>query len=180
MESFIFWKVTFGDLISILTLIVTVWIAYTVQTNLTKSRFIREHFIENTARIHDNYISFFNKLYNGTLTAKEIKDWLKSMSLRVKSLEAFIAGYYKISGGRLSELHAGFQQFITAEDEFNNQYNSDAVVFSSDVKAKLLKYQGDLSDGFTHRIIEINSAKERQRRKIRSFLDSMNEKQKKD
>lgn len=82
--DFVFWKVTFGDIVSILTLLVTVWIAKTVQESLTKSRYIREHFIKDTIRLKEDYISFINDIYKGKLAAKEIKDWLKFMSLNVQ------------------------------------------------------------------------------------------------
>lgn len=169
--DFVFWKVTFGDIVSILTLLVTVWIAKTVQESLTKSRYIREHFIKDTIRLKEDYISFINDIYKGKLAAKEIKDWLKFMSLSVKSLEGFVSAYYDIPKGKLIELHSEFQQFITAEDDFNNQFKEEVVSFSTETKSQFLKRQSHISDAFTRIIIEINSAKELRKKKSISLAD---------
>lgn len=177
MDAFVFWKVTVSDLISIVTLAVTIWIAIKVQSSLTKSRYIREYFIKDAVRYKEDYISFINILYTEGTSAKEIKDWLKFMSLSVKSLEHFISGCYNIPKGKLTNLHAEFQQFITAEDDFNSQYQNERVIFSSDVKAKLLKHQSEISNAFTQMVIEVNSAKEYNKKKMRSFIGAFREKQ---
>lgn len=166
MDQFIFWKVTVSDIISLSGLIVTIWIAKTVKINLTKSRFIREHFIHETSQLRDEYRRLFSQLYSGKLSAKVIKDRLKVLTLRIKSLEMFVHIYYKIQGDKLGDAHAKFQQFITAEDDFNNQYSKKTVNFSSEVKTKIFKYQKDISDAITHRIIDINSSKSNSKHKI--------------
>lgn len=173
MDAFVFWKVTVGDLISIITLGVTIWIAIKVQASLTKSRYIREYFIKNIVQYKDDYICFIKKLYNGEVSAKEIKDWLKFMSLNIKSLERFVSGCYDIPKGIFKNSHAEFQQFLTAEEDFNNQYQKDVVTFSSEVKSKLLKYQSEMSEAFNQMVIEINSAKEFNKYKIHSFMQSI-------
>lgn len=172
MDAFVFWKVTVADLISIVTLGVTIWIAIKVQSSLTKSRYIREYFIKDAVRYKEDYLTFINILYTDGASAKEIKDWLKFMSLTVTSFEHFITGCYDIPKGKLLNLHAEFQQFITAEDDFNNQYKNDKVIFSAEVKTKLLKHQKDISNAFMQMVIEINSAKEYNKKKIRSFMES--------
>ena len=94
------------------------------------------------------------------------------MSLTVTSFEHFITGCYDIPKGKLLNLHAEFQQFITAEDDFNNQYKNDKVIFSPEVKTKLLKHQKDISNAFMQMVIEINSAKEYNKKRIRLFMES--------
>ena len=82
------------DWISIVNIIITsvigVWIAVAVQNNLTKSRYLKEYFINEIKEIRDLYKSFVNHLYVGDKSAKDVKEWFKIMSERVQNLDKFL------------------------------------------------------------------------------------------
>lgn len=151
-----------SDIISIIDIVITtivgIWLAIGVQRSLTKNRYLREYFINELNNIREEYRCFFADIYSGTIDAKTIKDRLKIMSLRIGSFDKYIHLEYKIKASLLKDAHADFQQYITGEDEFNNQYNNDTVIFSSNIKTELLRKQGDIFEKITIRAIDINSA----------------------
>ena len=151
-----------SDIISIVDIAITtfvgIWLAIGVQRSLTKNRYLREYFINELNNIREEYRSFFVDIYSGALSAKTIKDRLKIMSLRIGSFDKYIHQEYKINASLLKDAHVDFQQYITGDDEFNNQYNNDTVTFSSNVKTELLRKQGDIFEKITIRAIDINSA----------------------
>lgn len=155
-------QLTTSDIISIcdiaITSILGLWIAIGVQRSLTKNRYLREYFISELNNIRDEYKLFFNDIYEDKLNAKSIKDRLKVMSIRIVSFDNNIHQIYKLDACLLKDEHADIQQYITGEDEFNQQYANDTISFSSTVKSEILKRQSQLVNSITRRVIDINSA----------------------
>lgn len=158
-----------SDWIGVVDIIVTsligIWIAVIVQHNLTKNRFLKEHFINEIKDIRDLYKSFVNELYKNKISAIDIKDWLKIMSERVKNMELFLHDNYKIDNSLIITKHAEVQQKITNMEEYNENYKEPTIRFSDSSKNDILKLHSELSCVLTQRVIDINSAKKRRRRK---------------
>lgn len=154
---------TNSDIISIVDIIVSaaigIWIGTSVQKNLTKKRYLREYFIGELNSIRQEYKDLFSDIIFEKLNAITIKDRLKIMSARILSFDRYTRQIYDIKESLLKDEHAEFQQYITGHDEFNEQYQSEIVKFSSPTKTEILKRQCSFSDIITQCIIEINKAK---------------------
>ena len=116
------------------------------QYRLTKNRYLREYFISELNNIRDEYKLFFSDIYESRLNAKSIKDRLKVMNVRIDSFERSIHSIYKLDNFsiQIKKVHIEIQQYITGEDEFNQQYKNDAVSFSSAIKSDILRKQSEL------------------------------------
>ena len=148
------------DIIGIITTsVIGIWIGTGVQKSLTKKRYLRDYFIGELSAIREEYRSLFSDIIFEKLDSKTIKDRLKIMSARINSFDKYISTTFKIDDNELKNEHANFQQFITGEDEFNQQYNNDKVRFSSPIKTEILKRQNIFSDVITQCVIDINNAK---------------------
>lgn len=143
----------------IVTLGLGTWIAYLIQNNVTKSRYVREYFIEELCEIKSDYAILFRELYNSEISAKTVSSRLKILSCRIQNLDVFIHQSYKLENSLLKDAHANFQQYITGTDEFNNQYSEDAITFSANTKTLLSREQSALVKAITQRVLDINSAK---------------------
>jgi hypothetical protein len=156
-----------SDWISIAGIIVTagigIWIAVTVQNNLTKSRYLKEYFIVEVKDIRDLYKSFLDQLYKNKMSAPDIKDWFKIMSERVQNLDKFLRDKYKINESSIVNKHAEIQQKITSMDEFNENYKEPTIAFTNASKNEILKLHSELSCVLTQRVIDINDAKKRRK-----------------
>lgn len=159
-----------SDIISICDIVITsilgIWIAVGVQRSLTKNRYLREYFISELNNIRDEYKQFFSDIYESRLNAKSIKDRLKVINVRIDSFERSIYSIYKLDDFsiQIKKVHIEIQQYITGEDEFNQQYKNDVVSFSSAIKSDILKKQSELVEAITHSVIAINSAHRRCRK----------------
>ncbi|WCF99841.1 hypothetical protein [Porphyromonas gingivalis] len=159
-----------SDWIAVVEIIVTsaigIWVAITVQNNLTKSRYLKEYFINEVKDIRDLYKSFINRLYKSEISAIDIKDWFKVMSERTQNLDKFLGEEYcKFDSFLIVSKHAEIQQTITSMDEFNENYKEPTISFANSSKKEILKLHSELSCVLTQRIIDINSAKKRKRKK---------------
>lgn len=158
-----------SDWIGVVDIIVTsaigVWIAVSVQNNLTKSRYLKEHFINEVKDIRDLYKSFVNQLYKNKISAINIKDWFKVMSERIQNLDKFLCKEYQNCNTSIVSKHAEIQQKITSMDEFNENYKEPAITFTNSSQNEILKLHSELSCALTQSVIDINSAKKRRKRK---------------
>jgi len=145
----------------IVTSVIGIWIAVAVQNNLTKSRYLKEYFINEVKDIRDLYKSFINQLYRNKISATDIKDWFKIMSERTRTLDKFLHEKYKIDNSLIVQKHAEIQQTITNMDEFNEDYKKKTISFTNSSKNDILKLHSELSCVLTQRVIDINSAKNR-------------------
>jgi hypothetical protein len=145
----------------IVTSVIGIWIAVAVQNNLTKSRYLKEYFINEVKDIRDLYKSFVNQLYRNKISATDIKDWFKIMSERTQNLDKFLHNKYQIDNSLIVSKHAEIQQKITSMDEFNEHYKEIVVSFANSSKNEILKLHSELSCVLTQRVIDINSAKNR-------------------
>jgi hypothetical protein len=147
----------------IVTSVIGIWIAVAVQNNLTKSRYLKEYFINDVKDIRDLYKTFVNHLYKGDKSAKDIKDWFKIMSERTQNLDKFLHEKYKIDNSLIVSKHAEIQQRITSLDEFNENYNKPTIAFTNPSKNEILKLHSELSCVLTQRVIDINGARNRRK-----------------
>lgn len=163
MDNFIFWKITFSDIISFIGLCFTIWIAIVVQRGFTQSRYIREYFINELKIIGEDYKCLFNSLYSSEIGAAELKNKLKLISMHILSIENFIKSYYKIEYLEMYSIHSDFQQFITSGEDFNEQYKSTVIKFSVNTRYEIEKLQKKIVCAITTIIITVNSAHENNR-----------------
>lgn len=161
MDSFIFWKVTVSDILQFVGLIVTMWIAIVVQKKLTKNCYLKDYFINEIKDLRNEYRILFADIQSSKLNSKTIKDRVKIISLRIKTIEDYSTRYFSIESSNLKLLHSEFQQFITGTDDFNNQYKKITITFSDMTITKILEYQKDIVDELTLCVININNASKR-------------------
>ncbi|MDR3046879.1 MAG: hypothetical protein LBU51_04590 [Bacteroidales bacterium] len=166
-QELILYGLQISDWIGIVEIVVTsvigIWIAVAVQNNLTKSRYLKEYFINEVKEIRDLYKSFVNHLYKGDKSATDIKDWFKIMSERTQNLDKFLHQKYKIDDSLIKSKHAEIQQKVTDYDEFNENYKEPTVKFTNSSKNDILKLHSELSCVLTQRVIDINAAKNRRK-----------------
>jgi hypothetical protein len=164
-QELIIWGLQISDWIAILEIIVTsvigVWIAIAVQNNLTKSRYLKEYFINEVKDVRDLYKVFVNQLYKSQISSPDIKDWLKIMSERTRTLDKFLHEKYQIDNSLIVQKHAEIQQTITNMDEFNEDYKKKTISFTNSSKNDILKLHSELTCTLTQRVIDINGAKNR-------------------
>lgn len=161
-----------SDYIAIVNILVTggigLWIALFIQNNITKERFEKEHFINEVKEVKDLYKIFINKLYKGSMNAKDIKEWFKVMTGKIKSLEACIEERFEVDGASVATKHAEIQQKVTILEEYNENYKLDRVVFKESSKNDILVLHTALSNVITEKIIGINSAKKKKRKSCKN------------
>lgn len=134
-------------------------IAYLVQRNHAKSRYIREYFIGELKDIKDGYTTLFKEIYDGGISANHLKARLKIISCRISNLDCFIHQTYVIEKSLVKDVHFKFQQEITDTNEFNSQFKEPCLSFEPSTISRLVQLHTDIVKSITQRVLDINSAK---------------------
>lgn len=158
MNEFVFWKVTIGDIIAFLSLLITIYIAWVVQQTLTRNRYLREYFITELKILRDDYSLFFKDLYQGQFSARSIIDRLKVFSIRVTQLDKHLQSCFKLKPNHFSTQMFEIQSYITSCDEFNSNYRANNIHLKGRTWSEIYKKRSDIINEMTNLIIEINKA----------------------
>lgn len=153
-----FWKITVADIIQFSWLLATILIAFVVNKNFTKGRYIKEFFINELKYIRDDYKNLFSDIYSSKLNAVNIKDRLKILSNRINMLNTCVKHNLKVNNHDFISSHSEFQMFITGDDEFNTHYKDSQLNFSDTTKTKIMSYQKKIIEKISQYIIDINNA----------------------
>lgn len=154
-----------SDYISIVEIIVTsgigIYIATSIQRNFTKSRCLRDYFMHELSALQEDYRMFAYKMLSNELDAKTIKNRFKNFSERIVTIDKFMHQNFEIDGSLIKDAHSKFQQEATGQDEYNNQFKKERVVFENRTISILTSFHSDVAESITSRIISINEAKQK-------------------
>jgi hypothetical protein len=154
---------TTTETIAVINILVTstvgIWIARSVQNNLSKTRYLKDYYIQEVKEIRELYKCFFDEMYNGKLSAIYIKDWFKIMSFRINNLNEFLQKTYKFSNSIIKDKHFEIQNSITRSEIYNEKYKDTKLVFDDASKSEMLKQNAELTKVFMQRVLDINNAK---------------------
>lgn len=157
MDQFIFWKVTIGDLIQVLSLLVTIWIAIVVQKNLSRKQYLKKFFIDEISNIREEYKAFILALLENSVSSKQIINKFKILSCRIRVLGKNLSRCYDYRLSDLKEAHFQFQQNITGLDDVNQQYEDEVVSFSESSKREIYRLHEKLIEEIENLVIDVSN-----------------------
>ena len=155
-------KIDTPEILSIIDITVTaalgVYVVWVIQSKLTRNRAIKDYYISELIEVKKLYSSFFNKLYKNEYKAKDLKNWFKILSNRIRILEENIGCSFKTDSLQLLEEHSKIQIYITNLEEFNNSWLKK-VIFKDQTKNEILNYYTDFNNIIHKSIVKVNMAK---------------------
>lgn len=154
---------TLSDLLTFFDIIVTalvgIHIATSIQNNFAKKRALKDYFISELTVLLSDYRHFVNEIWSAKLNSKSVKDTFKVLSGRIDSLDRFLHENFTLEQSLIKDAHVKFQQEATGVDELGDQYNNEFLTLKPETKARLMPYHNELADAITRRVIDINQAK---------------------
>lgn len=148
---------TLADII--ITAVVGIWIATTIQNNFAKTRALKDYFISELTVLQSDYRDFVSKIWNSELDAKSIKDTFKILSARIDTLNDLMHKTFKINNAIIKDAHVKFQQELTGVEELGEQYNERFVTLLNTTKTMLMPLHNKIIEAITERVIDINKSK---------------------
>lgn len=164
-----------SDFLAILDIVVTVLIGFVIthmfSVRDSRTRAIKDYYIQELASIKSEIDVFYSKLFKGELEAKEIIGWHSGVRNRVENFDAAVRKAFKIYEANIGrELFRNYK-IITSKDDFNANFNNGKIVFKASSKIAIGKNQKELYMLIERTLYDINNVRPRDylNRKRREF-----------
>lgn len=154
-----------SDLLSILDIVVTVVIGFVithmVSVRDSRTRAIKDYYIQELAAIKSEINNFYSSLFKGELEAKEIIGWYSAIRNRIDSFEQAVRKTFTIYEGSIAKKLFLNYKYITNSNDFNSNYNQGKIKFRAATKIAIGKNEKQLYMLVERTLYDINNVRAR-------------------
>ena len=127
-----------SDLLAILDIVVTIVVGYVithmVSVRDSRTRAIKDYYIQELAAIKSEINNFYASLFKGELEAKEIISWYSAIRNRIDSFDQAVRKTFTIYEGSIAKKLFLNYKYITNSNDFNTNYNQGKINFRAATK----------------------------------------------
>lgn len=154
-----------SDFLAILDIVVTVLIGFVI-THLvavrdSRTRAIKDYYIQELASIKNDINLFYSELLKGELEAKDIIGWYSATRNRVSVFDTAIRKTFRINEGKIAQKLFLNYKNITDSIDFNNNYNQGKIIFEASTKRAIGKNEKQLYMLIERTLYDINNVRAR-------------------
>lgn len=154
-----------SDFLSILDIVITVLIGFVI-THLvsvrdSRTRAIKDYYIQELASIKTEINLFYSKLYKGEYEAKDIIGWHTSIKNRVNSFDKAVRITFRLYDESLKERLFLNYKHITGSNDFNANYSNGKITFGGKAKRDIGQDERKLYLLIDRTLYDINNSRVR-------------------
>jgi hypothetical protein len=153
-------KLSITDIINIISILMDssliIYISYKFQKSINNKRTLKDILILEIKEIRQQHDEFYKSLLKGTQNAKDIKQWLKLMTIKINSISPFLKEY-KIDNMCFNPYTVELREIITESDDFQRGYNYKMITFDNDFKKEIFNFHNKNNKVFLEVILKINN-----------------------
>lgn len=154
-----------SDLLAILDIVVTVVIGFVithmVSVRDSRTRAIKDYYIQELAAIKSEINNFYASLFKGELEAKEIIGWYSAIRNRIDSFDKAVRKTFTIYEGSITKKLFLNYKYITNSNEFNSNYYQGKINFRAATKNAIGKNEKQLYMLVERTLYDINNVRAR-------------------
>ena len=154
-----------SDLLAILDIVVTVVIGFVithmVSVRDSRTRAIKDYYIQELAAIKSEINNFYASLFKGELDAKEIIGWYSAIRNRIDSFDQAVRKTFTIYEGSIAKKLFLNYKYITNSNDFNSNYNQGKIKFRAATKIAIGKNEKQLYMLVERTLYDINNVRAR-------------------
>lgn len=151
-----------SDFLSILDIVVTILIGFvithTVSVRDTRTRAIKDYYIQELTEIKAEINGFYSDLFKGKLSAKDIIGWNSAIKNRVASFDKAVRKTFALYVPAISKRLFVNHKHITGMDCFNENYSKETIVFDGASKNRIGREERILYEVIERTLYDINNA----------------------
>ena len=154
-----------ADFLAILDIIVTVLIGFVithmVSVRDSRTRAIKDYYIQELADVKSEINDFYSRLYKGELGAQDIIGWYSAIRNRIDNFDKAVRKTFRIYEANIAQKIFYNYKFITNSTDFNVNYNKDKIKFKTATKIAIGKNQKQLYMLIERTLYDINNVRAR-------------------
>lgn len=164
-----------SDFLAIIDILVTVLIGFVithmVSVRDSRTRAIKDYYIQELADIKSEINEFYSNLFKGELSSQEIIGWYSAIRNRIDNFDNAVRKTFKIYEARLTPKLFFNYKNITNSGDFNANFKQGKIKFKAATKIAIGKNQKQLYMLIERTLYDINNVRARDyiSRKWREF-----------
>ena len=164
-----------SDFLAIIDILVTVLIGFVITHMVyvrdSKTRAIKDYYIQELTEIRSEINEFYSNLFKGELSSQEIIGWYSAIRNRIDNFDNAVRKTFKIYEARLTPKLFFNYKNITNCGDFNVNFKQGKIMFKANTKIAIGKNQKQLYMLIERTLYDINnvSARDYISRKWREF-----------
>lgn len=154
-----------SDFLSVIDIVVTILIGFVithiVSVRDSRTRAIKDYYIQELADIKSEINDFYSKLFKGELEAQDIIGWYTAIRNRVDIFDKAVRKTFRIYETKIANKLFNNHKFITNSDDFNSNYEKGKIKFKARTKIAIGRNQKQLYMLIERTLYDINNVRAR-------------------
>lgn len=150
-----------SDLISIVELLTTIvfglYLTHWFNVKDTKTRAIKDYYINQLNKLKGDCDNFFDRLFQQNINAKEIISWYDVEQIKLENFDNGILESLPVRFEKLEKVVDDIYSYITNSEDYNNNFNSEYITLSVQMKIALKREKRTLDNAFNRHLMIVNS-----------------------
>lgn len=155
---------TLSDLLSLVEIFVTIlfgyYITHWVTVRDTRTRSVKELYLNQLSDIKKRVDFFFSDLLDGKLKWRDVADWYGHQQNALTNFDDGLRLALPIRKRKLEDIVNDIHESITGSDYFNENFKKKKYELNNDEKAKVLALKGTVDKAFNEYVVQINNSRQ--------------------
>lgn len=124
----------------------------------TRTRVLKDHYIEQIKAIKGRVDTFFHRVAFGKSSSKGIKSWYAHISIDIEGVDKGVRKSLDLQKEEFADVIDGYYAEITGWDDYNNQYSGSKYFPSVANRERLMQMKSEIDDWLNDYIEHINQS----------------------
>lgn len=155
---------SFSDILALLEILVTIlfgyYITHWVSVRDTRTRSVKDLYLNQLSDIKKRVDSFFDDLFSGKLKGRTIADWYGNQQNSLTCFDEGLRLALPIRKVKLEDVVNEIHETITVSDYYNDHFNKKKYKLTNDERVKMLTLKNKVDKSFNEYVVQINNSRQ--------------------
>ena len=155
---------SFSDILALLEILVTIlfgyYIMHWVTVRDTRTRSVKELYLNRLSDIKKQVDLFFSDLFDGKLDWREVADWYGHQQSALTSFDDGLRLALPVRKRKLEDIVNDIHETVTGSEFYNDSYNNIKYVLNNDEKSRILAVKEAVDKAFNEYVVQINNSRQ--------------------
>lgn len=157
-------SIDLSDFLSIIDICITLLIGYFLSHWMSvrdsRTRALKDFYIEQLIKIKNETDSFFNDVFAGKLNSREISDWYGKHQNECFCFDEGLRMALPINKKNINDVVNDIHETITGSDYFNDHFKDDKYQLNNKEYLEILSLRQKVNTSFNEYLVQINNCRQ--------------------
>lgn len=155
---------SFSDILSLIEILVTIlfgyYITHWVSVRDSRTRSVKDLYLEQLDEIKKNVDEFFNNLFDEKLNGRRIADWYGHQQEKLTCFDEGLRMALPIRKRKIEEIINDIHEEITGSDYYNEHFKQNRYTLNKQERARMDLLRAKIDKAFNEYIVQINNSRQ--------------------